>query len=74
MTVISPGQSGQRGVALLAELGDGAAQRLILGPDHDWILAKMTTPEKTIAPPTGQKRSGAQPAVGGQIKKKMRTS
>ncbi|KAJ7509815.1 hypothetical protein B0H11DRAFT_2184309 [Mycena galericulata] len=46
MTTANPVHSNQRGMAPLAELGDSAKQRVILGPDHDWILAKDGGPEK----------------------------
>ncbi|KAJ7463403.1 hypothetical protein B0H11DRAFT_2198232 [Mycena galericulata] len=70
MTTANPVLSNQRGMALLAELGDSATQRVIFGPDHDRILAKMMAPKKSTAPSTSQKRPSTQPAKGGQVQKR----
>ncbi|KAJ7117606.1 hypothetical protein C8R44DRAFT_983104 [Mycena epipterygia] len=72
MTAVNLTLSTQKGMTLLAELGDGATQRLILGADQDWILAKIAPPKQSS---TSQKRSaGSTQPMAGQVRKKARTS
>jgi hypothetical protein len=73
MAIDNPAAATQKGMALLAELGDPAQQRLILGADYDRILAKISPPKKPSVPATSQKRSGTQP-VGGKAAKKAQMS
>ncbi|KAJ7464609.1 hypothetical protein FB451DRAFT_1370337 [Mycena latifolia] len=75
MTTVDLAKSTEKGLSLIAELGDSAMQRLILGADHDWILAKIAPPKKANQPSTGQKRSGSEgQPVRGHAAKKARTS
>ncbi|KAJ7698960.1 hypothetical protein B0H17DRAFT_1129504 [Mycena rosella] len=59
--------STQKGISLLAELGDSAMRRLILGGDHDWILTKIAPPKKTTQPETSW------PAAGGRTRREEGT-